>query len=371
MKKSLLLISVLVSAVALTLMARSGGPGALLMLQVSGAPNEGTCSGCHLGGNAGGTITIEALNHNGPYVPGTTYSLKITLIDADGAVGGFQASALNASNQSIGTFIPSSGTQTVTLSGRTYLEHNTPNLFSVGPENNATSWTVGWQAPPTTSGDVTFYVAGVAADWLGTPGGDDVYSNTFSFAALPVDFSSFEATAIKGGRIQLHWQTAQEVNSDRFEVERSLDGVFFSKIGTVSAAGHSTTTVSYSFQDLTPAFNQTFFYRLREVDQNGQYMFSEIITVRVPVGEAGVTRLYPSPAILQDHISLEYAMIEPGTLSVKLLRLDGALVYTQSHTLGEGLHLLEVPTRTLLSGHYYLETLSGQTYERYKLVIAN
>ena len=371
MKKIFLLLIVLTTLVVITLMARSGGPGSLLMLQVTGAPSEATCSGCHLGGAGGGEIAIEALNQAGPYVPNSTYTIRVTINDPDAAVGGFQAIALNTANQSMGTFTPVSGTQLVTLNNKTYIEHNTVSLFSAGAEHNEASWTFNWKAPATVSGDVTFYVAGVAADWFGTPNGDDVYSSTFSFAALPVEFTSFEALPLTGGRIQLIWHTAQEVNSDRFEVERSLDGVFFSKVGTIPAAGYSDSPQAYEFQDLTPAYDQLFYYRLREVDQNGQFMYSEIITVTVPTGAPGTVKLYPSPAILQDYLSLEYAMPQSGQLTVSLLRLDGSLAQRKTHALEAGLHLLKVPVQSLQSGYYYLETLSGQLYERHKLVIAN
>ncbi|MES1160244.1 MAG: LamG-like jellyroll fold domain-containing protein [Bacteroidota bacterium] len=91
---------------------------------------------------------------------------------------------------------------------------------------------------------------------------------------LPVNFTAFTATAGKGQAL-LQWQTAQEQNSRDFTIERSTDGVKYSDIGSVEAAGNSTNTSDYSFIDGAPVIGRNY-YRLRETDLDGAYMYSDV-----------------------------------------------------------------------------------------------
>ncbi len=101
---------------------------------------------------------------------------------------------------------------------------------------------------------------------------------------LPVNFTSFTATGA-GGKALLQWQTAQEENSHDFSVERSTDGVHYSAIGDVAAAGNSTSPKNYTFTDETPATGLNY-YRLDEIDLDGKSMYSAVRTVVFATGDA-------------------------------------------------------------------------------------
>jgi hypothetical protein len=112
---------------------------------------------------------------------------------------------------------------------------------------------------------------------------------------LPVVLTSFAATAGASGTVRLAWATASEVNSQAFEVERSLDGVAFSKVGQVAAAGTSSTARTYGLLDAAlPAGASQLYYRLRQVDQDGTAHYSPVCAVRP--GTSADLRLYPNPA---------------------------------------------------------------------------
>lgn len=91
---------------------------------------------------------------------------------------------------------------------------------------------------------------------------------------LPVNFTVFTAMAGKNQGF-LKWQTAQEQNSRDFTIERSSDGVSYDAIGVIDAAGNSATPSDYSFIDETP-LNGRNYYRLRETDLDGKFMYSDI-----------------------------------------------------------------------------------------------
>ena len=94
---------------------------------------------------------------------------------------------------------------------------------------------------------------------------------------LPVIFSSFTATKVDGQAL-LKWQTAQEENSRDFTIERSQDGSKYISIGTLPAAGNSSTTTNYSFTDPAPATGLNY-YRLKEADLDNRFMYSAVKTV--------------------------------------------------------------------------------------------
>ena len=98
-----------------------------------------------------------------------------------------------------------------------------------------------------------------------------------TLGTLPVIFNSFNAVA-KNGQALLQWQTAQEQNSASFIIERSTDGVAYSEIGVVAAAGNSSSASNYSFVDANPKEGLNY-YRLNETDLDGKSMYSVVKTL--------------------------------------------------------------------------------------------
>jgi len=105
-------------------------------------------------------------------------------------------------------------------------------------------------------------------------------SLTTTFVAeLPVSMLYFNVDEHDSG-VELLWATASETNNDRFEVERSLNGLTFETIGEVTGAGNSTSTVNYSFVDDNPHAG-TSYYRLLQVDFDGASEYSDTKSVSV------------------------------------------------------------------------------------------
>ena len=94
---------------------------------------------------------------------------------------------------------------------------------------------------------------------------------------LPVSLTSFGAVARPAG-VHLTWATASEQNSRHFEVQRSADGERFRTLGEVAAAGRSATPRRYAFADAQPLPGVAY-YRLRQVDHDGQSAFSPVVAV--------------------------------------------------------------------------------------------
>ncbi|MBF9236105.1 right-handed parallel beta-helix repeat-containing protein [Hymenobacter sp. BT683] len=116
-------------------------------------------------------------------------------------------------------------------------------------------------------------------------------------APLPVALTAFTATAEGPAAVRLAWATATEQNSARFEVERSLDGRTFAGIGTVAAAGTSSSARAYEWLDARrPASASALYYRLRQVDVDGTFSYSPVRTVALSGPAASRLVLAPNPA---------------------------------------------------------------------------
>jgi hypothetical protein len=95
---------------------------------------------------------------------------------------------------------------------------------------------------------------------------------------LPIDMVSFVAEKVNQN-VQLRWHVSNEVNTDRYEIEQSLNGTAFIKIGSVLSKGGDGTN-SYEFTDMNPSRQKNNFYRIRQVDKDGRFTYSVIRLVK-------------------------------------------------------------------------------------------
>ena len=138
---------------------------------------------------------------------------------------------------------------------------------------------------------------------------------------LPVVLTRFAARREPTGGVLCEWQTAQEVNNDRFVIERSTTGQDFLPIGTVKGTGPSSVSQQYQYVDAQPPV-QTAYYRLRQLDMDGTEAFSSVVTVATVSGTAPVV-LTPNPG------TGLYQVVLPGASSMvqaEVLNVVGARV---------------------------------------------
>ncbi|GGN04695.1 hypothetical protein GCM10010967_44640 [Dyadobacter beijingensis] len=134
---------------------------------------------------------------------------------------------------------------------------------------------------------------------------------------LPVELADFYVKELTSGQAQLYWKTVSEVDNERFEVERSADGLDFRMIGEVPGSRTSQQAHYYTFTDAeTP--NTTTYYRLKQVDTDGQFEYSKIIAL-YRNGDASF-RLGPNP--LTDFVDLQMPK-HVGPATVKLMSMSG------------------------------------------------
>ncbi len=174
-----------------------------------------------------------------------------------------------------------------------------------------------------------------------------VGSVNFSNTPLPVELLSFYAR-LQGQEVLLTWQTASEINNDRFEVYRANNNGNWHKIGEVDGAGNSQSELHYQFTDTKAPIGEVY-YRLRQVDFDGSSSYSHIETVRIAAAKPVQTlRLYPNPA--REVLKVEHPEIS-GVQVYSIMGVDVTNQCTQ-RIITEG--LLELNTVNLATGTYVL-----------------
>lgn len=158
-------------------------------------------------------------------------------------------------------------------------------------------------------------------------GSTSIICNVPEGGPAPVILSDFTAQRNKSNDVEIAWQTQQEINSSRFEIERSYDNVSFEKIGTVSAAGNSSLVQSYSFTDNSNNNKNTSLYRIKMIDLDGSFSYSETRSVK---GNSAATTdflIYPNPSYANSKITIGQLS---GPAIVKFLDITGRIVKTVS-----------------------------------------
>ncbi|GJM33583.1 MAG: hypothetical protein DHS20C18_25840 [Saprospiraceae bacterium] len=121
--------------------------------------------------------------------------------------------------------------------------------------------------------------------------------NTFSCALLPIELIAFEAKFVDEGMVRCTWTTASEVENDYFEVQRSQHVIDWEKVAIIKGAGNTSNTLNYTLIDSLPYLN-TSYYRLKQVDYNGNYTYSPIKAVQMASASKKVS-IYPNPLLNQ------------------------------------------------------------------------
>lgn len=171
---------------------------------------------------------------------------------------------------------------------------------------------------------------------------------------VPVELLSFEATAA-GRRVDLTWTTASELNTSRFEIEKSVNGSgVFTKIGEMEAAGESSVLLNYGpVVDNAVDFGNTYIYRLKVVDRDGTPSYSGERTVVLTGlnGSAWLSQAMPNP--VSGVSTLEYSISESSNVEIVLIDASGkvaAELYNGSKAAGT--YTLNIDAKTLPSGAY-------------------
>ena len=184
------------------------------------------------------------------------------------------------------------------------------------------------------------------------------YPITVSSILDPLLVTGLKLTASlsSNNSVLLNWQTLTEVNSNYFMVEKSIDGVSYSGIAKVSAAGNSATVQKYSTVDNNINVTaENILYRIREVGLDGKTSYSNVVSVKLNNDASKLISIYPNPA--KTDISLHFKNAA-GNYVVSVLDNNGRTITQQSIAVSGPLENISISRKGLAAGLYFVSIIN-------------
>ena len=318
-------------------------------------PNEiltYTLSGTNMGAGAAYNATIvDSLPTNVTYVANS-----LQVVSAPGCTAGMKTDADDNDNAMKGT-----------NAGRDYIK------FFIG---NGWTGSTGGELPSGSTYELKFKVQAPAIPGsvlntaritANSQAGDQFIDDGTAIISpqggpLDVKLSSFTAVLSNNNGL-LTWVSETEINSNRFEIERSDDAVKFEKRGSVLSNGNSSTRKTYTYTDPLNTASKIVYYRLKMVDNDGKFSYSKIIAVKLNGSLSNESfSVYPNPFISDIKIKLSSQLDEVATF--RILSFDGREILNRKISVQKGDNIVVLKDfGTLAKGSYILEvTTSADKY---------
>ncbi len=199
----------------------------------------------------------------------------------------------------------------------------------------------------------------LGADWRHFADIEKMLRSVFDFVEAhngtiyPIELAAFNADAV-GARVDLNWSTMSELESDRFEIERTeiTDGYsdLFSKVGEVAASGTSYSVRNYNTVDYGVEFGKKYAYRLKMIERNGAFEYSNIEEVEI-TSPSGLTvgEVLPNPVSSEAKVRVNGA----ETANIYLSDMSGRRVAEYANGNFDGNEIV-INASNLSSGSYTL-----------------
>lgn len=221
------------------------------------------------------------------------------------------------------------------------------------------------QAP--CSADICVTYSGHSNAGCGNGGSNNctpAFNEVAVLGSLPVDLVSFSGHADRYNKIKLEWVTASEEQNDYFLIERSFDGTNFEPIGRIEGNGNTNAVSYYSYMDQFPLKGENY-YRLRQIDTDGQYEYSSVVLVKMEMDISSPVVIAKSvskgrPTIIFNELPKANALIEVfNTSGVNVLNTR----------LTEGTNTLELDLSENNPGMYFVRVPVGKEFVVKKFII--
>ena len=220
----------------------------------TGSPSESNCTACHSGTvNSGGgsvAITSSPLLTTG-YVPGTVYTITVTVAQTGSTLFGLDVEALLASGANGGTLAITNSSLTKLLT-KTVGGNSRNNVVQTGNNNvgpNTQAFSFSWTAPASGSGLITFYASGMAADNTGGTDLDQTYTTSLAVSESTVGISETSANsafAIYPNPVKGNLNVNYSITTDS-KVQISVYSLDGKKVASLSEKNQTAGTYSEQF----------------------------------------------------------------------------------------------------------------------------
>ncbi len=202
-----------------------------------------------------------------------------------------------------------------------------------------------------------------APNGIDNKGGGTVFGSTdrnpscesgCSYTTLPVELMYFEGEFDKN--VILSWATATEINNEYFSLERSENGKDFYEIARIQGHGNSEEMIEYTYEDDSYE-SAVEFYRLKQVDFDGQFEIFKAIRVETNAGQAENSfKVFPT-VITQGKVTIEGE--KPFEIKdIQIISLTGSSNVYQPRTSETTFRNVEVHMTGIESGLYLMKMVS-------------
>ena len=190
-----------------------------------------------------------------------------------------------------------------------------------------------------------------------------------STLTLPVKLLSFTGS-YRNQLTSLNWETENEQNFDHFEVERTSNGATYSSIGFKAAAKANGRQAYQLSDDLSAISGNVFYYRLKIVDIDGQFKYSNVIMVRKESKNINGIAINPTP-VVGGIATVRFSSATNSVVSFKVVDFSGKVVLQQQNKVYEGNNSISINNlERLQSGFYVLQMANGDETTSIKFTVA-
>ncbi|MEN0048852.1 MAG: T9SS type A sorting domain-containing protein [Bacteroidota bacterium] len=243
-----------------------------------------------------------------------------------------------------------------------------------GEDNDDNGIQTGGMGAVTVSPVITLTIGGEPQNESGQGGmqdsdaddnGDMTIDFGFQTQPLPVELLAFTAEAEKD-LIYLTWSTATEIDNDYFELERSENGKTFKSIAQIDGGGNSLMKLHYKYKDNSAIEGILYYYRLKQVDFDGSFEYSEIISAKLNTSASNLT-VFPNPVNTQIDLNLRYYSTDFEEVII-VNDLQGREVKRyQVSTTQNSWNDLQLNIEGLSAGIYFIKTERGEVIRFVKM----
>ncbi len=177
---------------------------------------------------------------------------------------------------------------------------------------------------------------------------------------LPVELSSFQVQS-EDCEMHLRWTTTSEKNNAFFEVQRSNDGKKFQTLSAFPGQGNSNSETHYDYLDTEWRGEQASYYRLKQIDLDGQFSFSDVVAAEWSNCYAPntISNVYPNPVRQNDFLHIEFLKEDQSDIILTMTDLLGQTIQTFNiENAPQGSNAFKLSTKDIPSGTYFISIQS-------------
>jgi hypothetical protein len=190
-----------------------------------------------------------------------------------------------------------------------------------------------------------------------------------SEVSVPVELSSFAFTTVNNA-VRLDWETITETNNNFFNIERRSPNGLWESIGLVKGAGNSLLPIKYLYFDKELLPNGNYYYRLKQIDYNGQYKYSKEIEVEINLipKEYSLQQNYPNP--FNPSTVISYSLPSSSNINLVVYNTLGQTIKTlESGYKPAGNYSINFNASALPSGIYFYKLEAGSFSQIKKMIL--